>query len=1066
MNAAPASEVTFGEIKDIDLSATIPYMAKNAGQYITVNLLDKDYNVQNIDRKSDYLSYVSMSPDVVEVSNEGNTKGRMTGRKYGSSTIVVTYNDGTKNITKKMIATCYASEKVPNNSSVHGEEVDDPYGYTNQSVYKSVSKQVASAPYAEVLTMWFFDDLSCAGKVTNVPVGYLLDIRVSTSSPNYYMQIENITSDYSYEAVEYLRTYGWHQATYIFYRDPSNSDRNIAKVYLDGNLMCSATCNTGGVGYLNGMGAAVGTNRFKGDFTMTTNNWTYSGEATNSLEARAGNIIAPSQGTISPADENGNPTPLTFRSVNPVDANSVSGNVKLKKGTAAQIAGGGGTEVRANIKVDGNLITVTPEYPLEYNTSYAIRVENTLMSSPADLGRPMLLANAYTITFKTSEDDVTVSGVSLSGKTYSFTAKNNTTSEQTLYAVMSTFDAEGKIVETITKKLTLADQNPLPETITVTEDFTKAEIYFWDSINTEKIKSFNRNLTHTRTVGEAVTPSEESFVNVTMRDADDTLLISGFNQRKMQGVPITVRIVNPTADFSAEYKDYKTVSDTNFSDIYYRCEEVLTNADGSFSYSFDMDGINGLHQIIVNMPDGEVFTEEFNFTAIGLINEAMTILKGSNADTIEANFLSVKNKLGMIDRRFDNLTNKQFVYNFMLSKIASLGDSFDLEKARSTFKTALEYAYNAENPAGLKEWLKQDGNEWTLKNTAVHNVFMDMSTTKVGLVADNLKTSTDLADFTNKFKNGVIMTELKLIGNKNVVLTTFNRFPETAGVDTSDYSQLRTDERKDNVNLAFMEQVKLKNTYSEAISLFEYLAEEELRLQNLEGSDGDGGYIGGGGGGGSYVPSPRPQGTIFESPPNTMPEGIPDWYVEPSTIEVFSDLSNAEWAKECINALYAQGIINGVGDGKFAPNNHVKREEIAKMIVVALNLEATEGEAPEFADVDKNSWYYEYVKIAYQHGIIAGVGDNRFGVGEFATREAVATMICRAADAKGMYLDDVITIYPFDDRDSISEWAVESVEILRESMIINGMYGNMFVPKNNITRAETAKLVYGLLQYK
>ena len=75
-------------------------------------------------------------------------------------------------------------------------------------------------------------------------------------------------------------------------------------------------------------------------------------------------------------------------------------------------------------------------------------------------------------------------------------------------------------------------------------------------------------------------------------------------------------------------------------------------------------------------------------------------------------------------------------------------------------------------------------------------------------------------------------------------------------------------------------------------------------------------------------------------------------------------------------------------------------------------------------------------------------------------------MICRAADAKGMYLDDVITIYPFDDRDSISEWAVESVEILRESMIINGMYGNMFVPKNNITRAETAKLVYGLLQYE
>ena len=1057
LKVSAVSEVPFGAISDIDLSSTISYMTKGSTVYAKVYLVDEEYNVTNLNRISEYLTYESKSPDIIEVSNDGVNKGKMTGKNYGSSTILVTYDDGTVKITKKMIVTCYKEER--HNGISNEGEVSDPLGYTEQTVYKGGGANFGSSP--EVFTFWFFDDMIQGQQISRFEFDGNPSVRFSGGSGTTY-KIDNSnmpTSGWTSEETPIDRKYGWHQGTYIVYHDLINTDKVIMKLYIDGNLMQTITGDRKPTSF-----GFRGEWKYKGTNAVLTNSWNYSGEATNSLQPTAGNIPAKNSGETVPVfNENGKATPLVFYSQYEVYEDSALENIALQTKSGANI--------KADIKVEGTKITVTPKYSLDYDTEYQIVVNQALMSPAADLGRPMKLRSAYKITFKTEKPAFTVSDIALSDKTYTANITRNTEESVGLYAVMSTFDSEGKVVEAIAKEFSsevLTHGEAVPVEITAIKDFVNAEIYFWDSIKNKEINSYGRNITLPRPMGTEVTAGDESFVNVTMRDEDDTLLISGFNGRALANVPVIVRIVNPKADFSADHYDYTTADEEKFGDIYYRCEEILTKADGTFSYTVKMDGLNGLHQIIVNMPDDEVFVNEFSFTAKELVDDAMLILKGSNENTIATNLNSVKNKLGMIDKRFDNLSNKQFVYNFMLSKITSLGDSFDLGTARRAFKTALEYMYNAENTQGIKEWLKQDGNEWTLKGTVQQSVFMDMSELKVNRVAEYLKKSVSMQEYADNFINGVIMTELKLIGNKNIVLTTFGKFPETDVVDLTDYSQLKSDTRKDNVNIAFLEQIQQKNTYAEAIALYEALAKSELDDQIYDELNSGGDSYGGssGGGSGSFVPSVMPEGIILDAPEDIVPVTTPEWYVDPSTVQVFNDLSDAEWAKEYINDLYTKGIINGVGDGKFAPNNHVKKEEIAKMIVVALKLEATEGETPDFLDVDKNSWYYEYVKIAYQHGIINGVGDNRFGVGEYATREAVATMICRAAEAKGMYLDDVITIYPFDDRDNISDWAVESVEILRESMIINGMYANMFVPKNKITRAETAKLVYGLLQYE
>ena len=49
----------------------------------------------------------------------------------------------------------------------------------------------------------------------------------------------------------------------------------------------------------------------------------------------------------------------------------------------------------------------------------------------------------------------------------------------------------------------------------------------------------------------------------------------------------------------------------------------------------------------------------------------------------------------------------------------------------------------------------------------------------------------------------------------------------------------------------------------------------------------------------------------------------------------FTDLSGYSWAEDAINSMASQGILNGVGNGMFAPKSNVTRQEFAAMAIRA-----------------------------------------------------------------------------------------------------------------------------------
>ena len=218
-------------------------------------------------------------------------------------------------------------------------------------------------------------------------------------------------------------------------------------------------------------------------------------------------------------------------------------------------------------------------------------------------------------------------------------------------------------------------------------------------------------------------------------------------------------------------------------------------------------------------------------------------------------------------------------------------------------------------------------------------------------------------------------------------------------------------------------------------------------LSAATGSSG-GGASGGGSGGGSGVPFPA----VSDGKPTTSPSPT-------APIEItsgFNDIGDYGWAKEAIESLSAKGIIAGKGGGKFCPGESITREEFIKLAVLLFDISQGSGECT-FEDAVSDAWYYPYIKTAYTAGVINGISSDTFGLGMQITRQDAAVIIGKCISAES----EEDKKAEFSDMDEISDYAAEAVKRMYALGIINGYEDGSFRPKNSITRAEAAKILYG-----
>ena len=204
------------------------------------------------------------------------------------------------------------------------------------------------------------------------------------------------------------------------------------------------------------------------------------------------------------------------------------------------------------------------------------------------------------------------------------------------------------------------------------------------------------------------------------------------------------------------------------------------------------------------------------------------------------------------------------------------------------------------------------------------------------------------------------------------------------------------------------------------------------------------------------------KGTVGVQAPLQKPEDSSGNGSTQTTPSGFSDMDKAEWAREAVEALTAKGVISGDGNGLFRPNDEVTREEFVKMIVEAAGI-SSEATRCSFLDVFENDWFYPYVGAAQKAGIVSGMSSGIFGVKLKISRQDAAVIIDRTAEYMSKTLEEKRDFTDFSDSSMIADYAMDAVKKLYRSEIINGMGDGSFKPNNTCTRAEAAKMIYGLL---
>lgn len=222
-------------------------------------------------------------------------------------------------------------------------------------------------------------------------------------------------------------------------------------------------------------------------------------------------------------------------------------------------------------------------------------------------------------------------------------------------------------------------------------------------------------------------------------------------------------------------------------------------------------------------------------------------------------------------------------------------------------------------------------------------------------------------------------------------------------------------------------------------------------------SGNNGGNGGGGGGGNSGV-----KGTSTTM--NGQYQSVSGEAAAPRKIDIpFVDIEDIEWASPAIIALADKGIVAGKGDGYFMPNDNITREEFVKILVNAMGYGNESYKGNVFADVTEEDWFCSFVNIAYTKKLVNGIGDDMFGTGQLISRQDMVVMLYNALKMREAELPPGEA--DFDDKDKVAEYAVNAVDTLYTMGVVNGVSDSEFDPLGNATRAQAAKVVYGLLEY-
>ena len=495
----------------------------------------------------------------------------------------------------------------------------------------------------------------------------------------------------------------------------------------------------------------------------------------------------------------------------------------------------------------------------------------------------------------------------------------------------------------------------------------------------------------------------------------------------------------------------------------YACEEIETDASGVFDFVVEFpnadDGdtvgytlTTGKYQLRMSSDNCDV--KEFLFDFVNTADAIRAIRQCSSIDDFNKLMKDNTEQLEFIgfdaSLYTDKLSSdeKNEVYEGMIAecnlktdKIDDILKAFNKNSLYRFVNVGAENALNKLNPS-FEDKNYSDITDASLKSIVKTFVYSNK----------NYTSNEDVEKMYEKV-NIIYLFRQGNTDDFDGLLKKYNDKIELTSADYKKYTDL-SEKKKTYVRSTVLTDMREKNSFD-----YKYFVKAlNNAVENAPDDNKNTGGSGNGGKGGASVSGKSTGNTIVNV------GVIGNENTDSPESSAFTDIDEYDWAKDAINTLYRKNIISGIGDGKFAPENYVTREEIVKMILGLFEISPI-NETTVFADVDSLQWYSGYISAASKMGIVTGISEDEFGVGRYVSRQDIAVMIKRAVELTNKYsIKKIKNDAEFSDKETIAEYAISAINDLACAGIINGFEDGSFKPDNNCTRAEAAQMLYKLIK--
>lgn len=194
--------------------------------------------------------------------------------------------------------------------------------------------------------------------------------------------------------------------------------------------------------------------------------------------------------------------------------------------------------------------------------------------------------------------------------------------------------------------------------------------------------------------------------------------------------------------------------------------------------------------------------------------------------------------------------------------------------------------------------------------------------------------------------------------------------------------------------------------------------------------------------------------------------GIP-LQAQAASVSDFADVKPGVWYYPAVDYAAKNNLFQGTTATTFSPGTQMSRAMFVTVLGRHAKIPATyTSNKTKFSDTSQGQYYFPYACWANDTGIVTGIGNNQFAPNNSITREQMAVMLFRYAMKSGYstaYSDSKYLL--FSDTNKVSAYAVNALKWATYHSIIEGSNGRLD-PQSNATRAQVAQILLNFSKSK